>query len=255
MKNLIKKIIICGILLTNIIPSSNAGVGYQSMVIDTVLNNAQTKVEKALVNSFKSNNINSFNALEVQFNSSKNNWKPYWSAYLAFYKSVYYLKMGDKTSCEKVINEGILQLDKTAKTSEEFALLAYLQSFSVQFYKGMAAGFVSSKVKRNADKAIALDAKNARAYFVLGSNDFYTPSAFGGGKKTEEYLIKAISLPDPKVQDSVLPSWGKDSAYEMLIKFYIKQKKTDLAKKYYADAQKRYPKNYAINDLGKQISL
>lgn len=255
MKNLIKIIVLCGIITSVGVLHTKASEGYQTVATDTLLSNAQSKVEKALVNTFRSRNIEAFNALGRQFNSSKSNWKPYWTAYLEFYKSIYYLKMGDKENCEKVVNEAMNQLEKSVKTSEEFALLAYLQSFSVQFHKGMSAGFVSSKVKRNADKAIALDANNMRAYFVLGSNDFYTPSAFGGGKKVEEYLIKAISLPDKKVQDTSSPSWGKDSAYEMLIKFYIKQKKTDLAKKYFADAQKLYPKNYAINDLAKQIVL
>ncbi len=255
MKNLIKKIVLCSSILMSVAFSAEASKSYQSVVVDTVLNNAQAKVEQALGGAFKTRNIDSFNALERQFNISKHNQKPYWTAYLAFYKSIYYLKMGDKTTCEKLINESISKLDKTAKTSEDFALLAYLQSFSVQFHKGMAAGFVASKVKRNAEKAIALDANNARAYFVLGSNDFYTPSAYGGGKKVEEYLTKAISVPDRKTQDSTAPTWGKDSAYEMLIKFYIKQKKGDLAKKHFADAQKLYPKSYAINDLAKQMTL
>lgn len=255
MKNLIKVAFLMTVFLGTTISTTKASEINQKVVTDTVLYDAQSKIEKALLNSFKSGKIEPFNVLERQFNVSNNTWKPYWNAYLGFYKSIYYLKVGDKVTCEKVVKDGISQLEKIAKTSEEYALLAYLQSFSVQFHKGMEAGFVSSKVKKNADKAIALNAKNIRAYFVLGSNDFYTPAAFGGGRKVEEYLTKAISISEKQTQDRVLPSWGKDSAYEMLIKFYIKQKKTDLAKKYFADAQKLYPKNYAINDLGKQIVL
>lgn len=248
MKNLSKKLIVLSLLVLSIINVSVARI-----TPDTVLVNAQSKIEKAFVSSFKARNIEAFNTLERQFRVSQNNWKNYWLAYLTFYKSVYYLKTEDKATCEKAIKEGITQLEKSAQNSEELALLAYLQSFSVQFYKGMAAGFVSSKVKRNADKAISLDKNNLRAFYVLGSNDFYTPTTFGGGKKVEEYLTKAIRIPDKKPTDTTIPSWGKDSAYEMLIKYYIKQNKSDLAKKYLADAQKLYPKNYALVDLAKQI--
>lgn len=248
MKNLSKKLIVFGLLVLGTVNLSVARINP-----DTVLVNAQSKIEKAFVSSFKARNIEAFNSLERQFRVSQNSWKNYWLGYLTFYKSVYYLKTEDKTTCEKAIKEGINQLEKTAKNSEELALLAYLQSFSVQFYKGMAAGFVSSKVKRNADKALSLNKNNLRAFYVLGSNDFYTPATFGGGKKVEEYLTKAIKIQDKKMVDNIAPSWGKDSAYEMLIRFYIKQNKSDLAKKYLADAQKLYPKNYALVDLAKQI--
>ena len=82
---------------------------------------------------------------------------------------------------------------------------------------------------------------------------FHTPKKYGGGKETEEYLLKAISLPIQKVKNDYLPSWGKEEAFEMLIKFYIKNEKWDLAKKYYKKGIAAFPKSYTISQLATKL--
>ena len=132
-------------------------------------------------------------------------------------------------------------------------MLALLQSFSIQFKSGMEAGAMSSKVKNNVKKAIKLDEQNLRAYYVAGSNDYYTPEKYGGGAEVENYLLKAISLPDQKIKSVVLPSWGKESAYEMLIKWYIKKENWAKAKQYFTEANTLYPQNYPISQLAVKL--
>ena len=138
------------------------------------------------------------------------------------------------------------------KNSEDYALLAMLQGFSIQF-KGMKAMFISRDIKKNLKKAIAIDSTNLRAYYVFASNDYHTPEKYGGGKKAEEYLLKAISLPAQKIKNDYLPSWGKEEAYEMLIKLYIKKEKWELAKKYYKEGIKKFPESYTISQLATQL--
>ena len=113
--------------------------------------------------------------------------------------------------------------------------------------------FISSSIKKNLKKAIAIDSTNLRAYYVYASNDFHTPEKYGGGKEAEKYLLKAISLPSQKIKNDYLPSWGKEESYEMLIKLYIKKEKWDLAKKYFQEGIAAYPESYTINQLASKL--
>lgn len=140
------------------------------------------------------------------------------------------------------------------KNSEDYALLALTQSFYIQFTSGMAAGVLSSKITRNAEKALKLDSTNLRGWYVLGSNDFYKPASFGGGKKVEYYLKKAISTVPKSIKNPYLPTWGREYAFELLIRYYIQNKKMNEARKYVQMAEKEYPNSYFIGEYKKIIN-
>ena len=227
------------------IKSDTILVGIQGKIYDAFVQSLMSKDNKAL--SELSNNLDELNK------SKKQNLILYWQSYIQFYSSIYYLKKGDKEIAEQEIDKGINWLNEMKnKNSEDYALLAMLQGFGIQF-KGMKAMFVSGDIKKNLKKAIAIDTTNLRAYYVYASNDFHTPKKYGGGKETEEYLLKAISLPIQKVKNDYLPSWGKEEAFEMLIKFYIKNEKWDLAKKYYKKGIAAFPKSYTISQLATKL--
>lgn len=224
---------------------------------DTILVGIQGKIYDAFAQSLMSKDNKVLSELSnslVELNKSKKqNLVLYWRSYLQFYSSIYYLKKGDKETSEKEIDKGIDWLNEMKnKNSEDYALLAMLQGFGIQF-KGMKAMFVSSDIKKNLKKAIAIDTTNLRAYYVYANNDFHTPQKYGGGKETEEYLLKAISLPVQKVKNHYLPSWGKQEAFEMLIKFYIKNENWVLAKKYYQEGIKKFPESYTISQLATKL--
>ncbi len=224
---------------------------------DTLLKGIQSKIYNAFVQSFMSKNNKPLNELsrdlEELNKSKKQNLITYWHSYLQFYSSIYYLKSGNKKTAEKEIDKGIDWLDKMKnKNSEDYALLAMLQGFGIQF-KGMKSMIVSSNMKKNIKRAIAIDSTNLRAYYVYASNDFHTPEKYGGGKEVEEYLLKAISFPAQKIKNDYLPSWGKEESYEMLIKLYIKKEKWDLAKKYFQEGIAAFPESYTINQLASKL--
>ncbi|MEM6687031.1 MAG: hypothetical protein AAF617_14715, partial [Bacteroidota bacterium] len=159
----------------------------------------------------------------------------------------------DKKQAEETCDEAVEWLeDLDNKTSEDYALLALIQSFGIQF-KGMKAMFISSRIKKNAKKAISMEPKNLRAHYVFASNDFYTPEKYGGGKNAEKFLLKAIALPDQKVKNPFLPSWGKEQAYEMLIKLYIKKKDLANAKKHFKAGIDLYPESYNLKQLAAKL--
>ncbi len=215
---------------------------------DTTLLFIQDCIYNEFLKSFEKGNIQGLDQIEQTLINEKSPLSQYWLAYAQYYKSIYFLKMGNKKQSKKVVQDAITVLEKQeAKDSEELALLALLQSFSIQFTAGMGAGIISAKVKENANESIKLDSNNIRGWYVLANNDYYTPKQFGGGKKAEEYLLKAISLPEQKLKNPIMPSWGKSDSYFLLISFYIDNEELEKAKKIFIQAKELYPDNYMIN--------
>lgn len=83
----------------------------------------------------------------------------------------------------------------------------------------------------------------------MGSHDFYTPEMYGGGKEAEKMLLKAISLCSQKINNPYLPSWGKQNAYELLVRWYIRKEEWTLAQKYYEEGILQFPESYLIKSL------
>lgn len=232
-------------------------VAVNSMPQEVLLDNIQSKIKDAFTKGVVAKKDDELkiliNKLEELNKQKQQNLIMYWQSYAYYYSSILAFTKNDKKTAEKEIDKGIdLLKDMKNKNSEDYALLAMLQGFGIQF-KGMKAMFISSSISKNLKKATALDSTNLRAHFVSGSNDFYTPEAYGGGKMAETHLLKALSLDAQKVNNSYLPSWGEEEAYEMLIKLYIKKNKWDSAKKYFQDAIEKFPKSYTITQLGTQL--
>lgn len=222
------------------------------------LEHIQRKIYQAFVHQIVNNDNSQLKSIEQslqdQYEKNENNLILYWRSYLNFYQAIAYLQQEDKDKAEKVIDQAVEWLDEMPKkNSEDYALLAMVQSFSIQFKAGIKAPFISKKVKKNAQLAMKMDAQNLRAYYVYGSSDYYTPEQYGGGKEVEEYLKKAISLPDQTIENTYLPSWGKEDAYLLLIKFYMRKEQWDDAKQYFKEANQAYPNSYQINQLAAKL--
>ena len=222
---------------------------------DTLLLGMQNKIDAAFVQSLMTKKSQPLRDLSSQMETlnERQNLIHYWRSYLQYYAAIFYLEQGDKKAAEDEIDKGIEILkDLEQKNAEDYALLALMQSFSIQF-KGMRAMFISSSIKKNAKKAIAIDTTNLRAWYVYGSNDFYTPEKYGGGKEAEQYLLKAISLPSQKVKNDYLPSWGKENAYQLLVRYYIRQKQWKLAKEYFQKGIEIFPDSFTLNQLATEL--
>lgn len=115
------------------IKSDTLLVGIQSEIYNGFFQNLMSKDNRAL--SKLSNDLDELNK------SKKPNLILYWQSYLQLYSSIYYLKKGDQETAEKEIDKGIDWLNKIKnKNSEDYALLAMLQGFGIQF-KGMKTMF------------------------------------------------------------------------------------------------------------------
>ncbi len=225
---------------------------------DTSLNNIQIKIQ----NAFVIGEINQSDKELVTIEQSlldllklKNN--PiivYWYSYTCYYHSIFFMLKKDNKNSENILSEGINRLNECGlKNSEDCALISLMKSLSLKFSSAVEIPSISESIKQNATRALDLDSLNLRAYYVLASNDFYTPKQYGGGHKTEQYLKKAISLNDQSTINGFLPSWGKKESYEMLIKMYILNKQFIEAKKYIEIAKNLFPNDYMIAKLSDEI--
>ncbi|MEO0899962.1 MAG: hypothetical protein AAFY71_26345 [Bacteroidota bacterium] len=225
---------------------------------DSSLVNIQDRIYQSFVQSFIQQQEQPISEIitELAVLDKEKNQKliRYWMSYAEYYHSIFHLQNDNKEAAKKACMSSLGRLEKLkGKNSEDYALLAMVQSFAIQFVSPMKAPFISSKVKKYAEKAISIDDQNPRAYYVLGSNDYYTPEQYGGGKKVVEYLSKAIDLPEQAVSNPYLPSWGKQEAYEMIVKFFIKKEQWEEAKQYFQQGVEAYPENYQLNKLASKL--
>ncbi|MDD7595920.1 MAG: hypothetical protein SPJ90_09855 [Prevotella sp.] len=202
----------------------------------------QVLIDNSLEAALKKRAAEPLTKVDKTLSSKKGNVWVYWQAYLQMCKSVYYASEKQDSEAKINLECGINLLDKEQnKTTEDYALLGYMQSQFIRYTKGMESGMLSAKAKRNASKAVELDSINIRGWVVLGIIDFYTPKQYGGKEKCESYLLKAISLPSQSIENQYRPSWGKMEAYSLLLAYYNENGKNDKVRQYYKIAIKEFP--------------
>ncbi len=217
---------------------------------DTILNNIQEKIIAASYDGFAKRNTKKLNEVESFLESNKTeneNLKNYWIAYINYYKTIIAMQLKDKDLGLKSNKKGIDLLENNPnKNSDDYALLALLKGMSYPFVSGMEAPAISKDINKYLEKGIEADDKNLRIYYAQGSIDFYTPKEYGGGTKAENALLKAINLPDKNEGYSQLPTWGKEEAYDLIIRFYLRENQKDKAKTYFDKAKQLFPTSYII---------
>lgn len=217
---------------------------------DTLLNNIQQKITKASYTAFAQGNTQSLDQLEAQLealNTPNSALKNYWIAYINYYKTIVAMQTKNEELGKKSNEKGIALLEEISpKNSDDYALLILLKGLSFPFVSGFKAPFISKEISNLTQKALKANEQNLRVYYAQGSNDFYTPKQYGGGKKAEAALLKAIELPEQNVGNSHLPTWGKEEAYDLLIRFYLREGQKDKAKTYFEKLKELYPNSYAV---------
>lgn len=216
-------------------------------------NGIEKKIDDAFIKSFIANNTNDLDKINQEIGTTNNALSQYWSAYSLYLKSLYYQSKGATDQAEESLTAGINKIKGSKQSSESYALLGTMQNFSIQFASMMKAATIAEEATSNFQKALKLDPKNLRAYLGLGLQDYYTPIEFGGQNKVVEYLNKAISLPNQSTANPTMPSWGKNEAYHTLVSYYIKQKNSNKAKQIYKEATTKFPNDYRLLSLSKDL--
>ncbi|MBC7915250.1 MAG: hypothetical protein H7Y07_14115 [Pyrinomonadaceae bacterium] len=143
----------------------------------------------------------------------KKEWLPvYYAAYANLMAGILVKENSMKDPLFDKSLEQIAEADSISKdNSEILTVMGYArfmkmtvdpQARAMQMI-GMANGYL--------EKAKALDPSNPRPYFVSGQNTFYTPEAFGGGKKNAKPMLQkaADSYEKFSVSNPLAPNWGK----------------------------------------------
>ncbi len=171
----------------------------------------------------------------------------YWLSYDEYCMAMLYEQNGEDDLAEGLLDEGIERLENLSnKDSEDYALLSLLQCANIK-HAGLGRIILAKKMSRNSKRAIVLDDRNLRAYVVAGIIDLLRPKIFGGGKVGESYLLKALNeLPSQNVESDLLPSWGKEEAYEILILYYLKLGRKEEAAHLFAELKESYPKSLCL---------
>lgn len=101
--------------------------------------------------------------------------------------------------------------------SELLALQAYLYQGRIQVNASRGMKY-SRMAAETLEQAIALDANNPRAHFLMGQNVFHTPKMFGGGPKNAlPHFHRAMECYTASKQTNLLsPAWGKEITLQMI---------------------------------------
>ncbi len=221
------------------------------------LQNIQSKIDSALSSSLAQQNTAPLDSMLIQLAAltPQNNLTTYWQSYTRSMITLYFMKNKQTKEAENIINRACDDMAKIGKkNAEDYALLASLQNLAIQFRSGMGAGKLSSQAVENARTALQMDSTNLRAWYVLATNDFYTPAFFGGGKKAEQYLLKALSYPAQQVPNPYMPSWGREEAYQLLLTYYVQKELYEQARVLLNAAQKEYPNGrWFITEFEQQL--
>lgn len=213
----------------------------------------QVKIDDSLELALHKKTVEPLANVEQSLSSKKGNIWSYWQAYLRMCKSVYYASEQQDSEAKENLEAGINLLNQVQnKTTEDYALLGYMQSQYIRYTKGMESGILSVKSKRNANKSVKLDPNNIRGWVVLGIIDFYTPKQYGGKEKCESYLLKAIGLPSQNIVNKYRPSWGKVEAYSLLLAYYNGSDQKDKVRQYYQMAIKEIPNEPSLKKYENQ---
>ncbi len=145
----------------------------------------------------------------------------YHIAYADFRIVGFYFAGDDLEDSKKYINDGIehleFALDINDADAEAHILLSslYGNKIAVKPILGMTLGIKSAS---HADKAVKLAPENPRVAFLSGTNAYYTPRMFGGGKeKALQYLNKAAGyFKTFHPASDLAPDWGLVDTYVYL---------------------------------------
>lgn len=170
------------------------------------------------------------NAFQRIAQAEKKEWHPQYYASYVLLIATFVVNEPDTDKKDKMLDNS-LELIETAdknfpNNSEILTLKAFILSMKIEI-SPMARGMkYGGQVNTLLDKAIELNKKNPRAFFLKASNLYYTPEAFGGSKvKACENIKKANELFNSEKPSSELsPNWGKEQAESVLTTFCKEQK-------------------------------
>jgi hypothetical protein len=197
------------------------------MVFNTGRAQAQTLEEtlnKAYQQFESSRDMGPMMAASSQFDRAANKWSNEFAAnyYAAYSKAIISYIETDKKRKDLLLDEADKYLDKVKaiddKRDETYVLAALLANARLSVDGATRWKKYGDIFSKYLEQAKAINAENPRIYYLKGVSVFYTPTAFGGGKKrAKEYFEKAKPLFAKQDKSSILkPYWGEKQCEDYL---------------------------------------
>ncbi|MDA7777645.1 hypothetical protein N9H69_02510 [Flavobacteriaceae bacterium] len=195
------------------------------------------------------NNLKRINQeLDSIFQAGDNRFNRYWLSYGLYNWAILAGIQEEKEQAELLVDQTIGLLSPLKEDAESLALLSLAQGFSTQFKSYLDLMRIGRNAVLNAQRAAVLDPNSLRANLAVALNNFYTPKAFGGGKLTLQYLMRAMEETTVNSQERI-PRWGKPIVYELLVKYYRKNEQNSIALDYLTQGLEEFPNNELLQGL------
>jgi hypothetical protein len=145
----------------------------------------------------------------------KDDWAPHY--YTSLSKTIMSYSERDPKKHDAMLDEADKERDETVtllgKETDETHVVAAMIANSRMMIDPQNRWQTYGKIfQENLEKAKAINADNPRMYYLKAVSTFYTPKAFGGGKKAAKpYFEKANALFSKQEEGDInKPYWGKD---------------------------------------------
>ena len=148
-------------------------------------------------------------------------WLPKY--YAAFCYVMQAMTVQDKDKVDGIVDQAEKLLDDATainKNDEILCVQSLCQSARIgvnPMTRGMKYGQQSAKLLAQAKE---INPNNPRTYYLEAQSKYYTPEAFGGGKKIAKELFEkaVIAYASFKPANDLMPDWGKEQTIQMLEK-------------------------------------
>lgn len=155
------------------------------------------------------------NKLERIAAAEPTEWLPnYWVAYGYISDSFKKATPGEKDQVLDLAEKALNKAKTLVENDELEVLTAQYASARMSVSPMDRWQTYGAKYTEAISKATKLNSENPRIYYLLGTNAFYTPENFGGGKvKAKPFFEKALlKFETFKSQSNLHPTWGKEES-------------------------------------------
>lgn len=161
------------------------------------------------------------NGFERIAGAEQKEWLPKY--YAAFCYVMQAMTVQDKDKVDGIVDQAEKLLDDATtinKNDEILCVQSLCQSARIgvnPMTRGMKYGQQSAKLLAQAKE---INPNNPRIYYLEAQSKYYTPEAFGGGKKIAKELFEkaVITYASFKPANDLMPDWGKEQTIQMLEK-------------------------------------
>lgn len=218
-------------------------------VLELPLGEAQSRIEAAASQAQAGGDFAALDAVEAALremptaeSGNLRYYRSYWLAYAKYRRAGGLAAAGRNDEIGPVLEQAMALLaDIEPADSDSHALFGLVAGMNLGFVAPSAMFKQLDQISESLARALALDETNVRAWYANAMSDFNTPAEFGGGRRTERYLRKAIAL--EQKPSALGPTWGRRESIGLLLEFYLREERLAEAQELLRQATAEFPQS------------